>query len=80
MARLFAVAFEVRMVVEADDAEGARTMLYQGVEDIAAAHETASDVDACPEASAVVAALEAALFAELGADVRVQLLREDGAA
>lgn len=80
MARRFALHFDVRVVVEADDADGARAALEQGVEDLAAAHETAADCEECPEASALVAALDQAVYSGRDGNVLVAEMPAAGAA
>ena len=80
MARRFALHFDVRVVVEADAVDGARAALEQGVEDLAAAHESAADTEECPEASAVAQALADAIQGDLGAAFTVVELTAAGAA
>lgn len=77
MARRFALHFDVRVVVQADDVDGARAALEQGVEDLGAAHECAADADECPEASAVAQALADAIQGDIGAALTVVELDED---
>lgn len=78
MARRFAVAFHVRVEIEADDADGAFILVQQGVEDLGHAREIALDVDDCPEAGVVYDALCDATDNE--ADVEVVELTAAGAA
>lgn len=77
MARRFALHFDVRVVVEADDADGARAALEQGVEDLAAAHELAEDAEECTEAAAVADALAEAIRGDVGSALSIVELDED---
>lgn len=76
----FIVAVVLRVPVEADDADGARAVVEQGVDDLAAAHETAADCEECPEASALVAALDQAVYSGRDGNVLVAEMPAAGAA
>lgn len=74
----FRVCFEVHLDVEAANVEEARALVWEGCDDLVAADTLARAADdECPESKMIADALDAAVYADEGARIRVVELDED---